>query len=78
MTTKIKYTQCKVSKYPTFNTIKYDNLLQGSVDQSSNGKWSGWVLNWSKEIADEFRLGFGSRSAAARWVNQRLRVRGVK
>ena len=82
MTTKIKYRRCNVSKRVTFATVKYVNLLsdtyQGQVEQSITGKWSGWIFNWSRMSETEFRLGFGSRSAAARWVNQRLRARGDK
>lgn len=77
----IKYTQCKVSKRATFKTQRFGNLLSdtisGEVDQSGDGTWNGWLMNWSRKNNCNFKLGFGSRAAAARWVNQKLRERGV-
>ena len=82
MITKLKYTQCYLSKRATFDTVKYVNCLrsdtyQGLVEQSGTGKWSGWLFNWSSPTETKFRLGFGSRNAASSWVNQRLRAKGV-
>lgn len=66
----------------TYRTPKYGNLLadsvQGTVDRSGDGTWCGWFDNYSNKSRSEFRLGFGSRAAAARWVNNKLREAGVK
>ena len=77
----IKYTKSPIDE-KIFRTIKYGNVMsdtvQGEVDQSSDGTWCGWMTNHSDRSKTEFRLGFGSRAAAARWVNQKLRMYGVK
>lgn len=79
--TKIIYTQSKATNLPTFNSQKFGNLLadtyQASVDQSSDGTWAAWLLNWSREGKGEFRLGFKSKRAAIRWANSKLREVGV-
>lgn len=78
----IKYTQSTVSERPTFRTKKYGNLLsdtyQGEVHRDDNGKWTGWVYNWSNNGRSEFRFDFATRAAAARWVNAKLAARGIK
>lgn len=79
--TKITYTQSNVASRPTFWSKKFGNLLsdtyQTSVDQGSDGLWVAWFFNHSRKEID-FRLGFKSRSAAARWANGKLREVGVK
>jgi len=76
----IKYTKSNVSD--AYRTIEYGNLLadtvQGEVYPDDDGKWVGWFTNWSDPHKSEFKFGFGSRAAASRWVNSRLRARGVK
>ena len=78
----IKYNEMKGWGRPTYRTPKYGNLLsdsyQGTVDQSGDGTWCGWFDNLSRKHMSEFRFGFKSRSAAARWVNNKLRKVGVK
>lgn len=77
----IKYIQSKVSERPTFRTEKFGNLLsdtyQAQVEQSTDGTWSGWLFNWSNKSCSEFRLGFGSKGAATRWANEKLKGVGV-
>lgn len=79
--TKITYTQSNVASRPKFYSQKFGNLLsdtyQASVDQGSDGKWSAWVLNYSREGESEFRLGFRSKRAATRWANGKLRDLGI-
>lgn len=77
----IKYHEAKAATRPTFRTVRYGNLLsdtyQGEVNcHRDSNEWSGWFYNLSNGKT-EFRLGFGSRAAAARWVNQQLRNVGV-
>ena len=78
----IKYTQSTVAERPTFRTVKYGNMLsdtyQGEVHQDSDGKWTGWVYNWSNNSGSEFRFDFASRAAATRWVNSTLKNKGVR
>ena len=77
----IKYQQSKVNPN-AYRTQTFGNLLsdtiQGMVDKDSDGEWSGWFMNHSDNSKSEFKLGFGSRAAAARWVNKRLRDYGVR
>jgi len=78
----ITYTARKYSNRPDFVTPKYGNLLcdtyQGEVEQGSDGLWAGWFFNLSNESKNQFKLGFASRAAAARWVNEQLRKVGVE
>lgn len=78
----IKYTKSTAAPRPTFRTVKYGNMLsdtyQGEVHQDEDGKWTGWVYNWSNNGRSEFKFDFASRAAAARWVNQQLKSKGVK
>jgi hypothetical protein len=76
----IKWTKSTVSD--TYRTEKFGNMMcdtiQGEVDQSSDGTWCGWFTNHSDRSKTEFRLDFKSKGAATRWVNAKLRQRGVK
>lgn len=66
----------------SFVTDKFGNLLsdtfQGCVDVDASGKWAGWFFNLSNPAHNKFKLGFGSRAVAARWVNGKLREVGVE
>lgn len=77
----MKYQQATAANRPTYRTVKFGNLLsdtwQGQIDQNTDGTWNGWLLNYSQGGKGDFRLGFASRAAAARWVNQKLRDIGV-
>jgi len=77
----MKYQPAPAAARPTYRTAKFGNLLsdtwQGQVDQNTDGTWNGWLLNYSQGGKGDFRLGFASRAAAARWVNQQLRDIGV-
>ena len=68
--------------HPCYRTPKFGNLLSdtlsGEVDSFDGVAWSGWATNHSNESRSEVRLGFGSRAAAARWVNAMLRDWGVR
>jgi hypothetical protein len=77
----IKYTVSFI--FPNiFRTEKYRNLLsntyQGEVMLNDNGTWTGWFMNLSVPGEGDFKTGIGSKSAATRWVNARLREVGVK
>lgn len=78
---QIKYQEVRAAYRPTFRTIRYGNIMcdtvQGEVSLSVDGDWIGWFYNHSDTRKSEFKLGFGSRSAAARWVNKLLRQKGV-
>lgn len=82
MSSKIKYTKAEYAPRPTFRTIKYGNMMcdtvQGEVNQSDSGEWSGWFTNHSNSSRSEFKLGFGNKGAATRWVNAQLKSFGVK
>lgn len=76
--TTITYTKLGEKSY---KTQTFGNLLRGSfygmVDRSDyDGTWCGWLFN--KDMGNEFRLGFASKGAATRWVNGKLRKKGVK
>ena len=66
---------------PTYRTPKYGNLMsdtfQGEVYQCDDNTWSGWFTNLSDSNSyahpTQFRLGFATKSAATRWVNNKLR-----
>jgi len=77
----MKYQQATAAARPTYRTAKFGNLLsdtwQGEVEQDTDGTWNGWLINYSQDNKGKFRLGFASRAAAARWVNQQLRNVGV-
>lgn len=76
----IKWTKSNIRE--AWRTPQFGNLLsdtyQGEVDQDSDGKFSGWMMNLSRSGHSKFRFGFGSRGAATRWVNQQLREVGVR
>lgn len=71
---------------PTWTTERYGNILsdhfQGMVQQDEDGTFSGWFSNLSAPrrsapYGSDFRIDFGSRAAAARWVNRKLRAVGI-
>jgi hypothetical protein len=78
---KITYTESKINKN-IYRTERFGNLLsdtyQGEVDLDRDGTWSAWFFNHSDRHRTEFRLGFKTRAAAARWVNNKLRERGIR
>lgn len=65
----------------TYRTQRFGNLLsdtyQGEVYLSEENGWCGFFFNWSRKNENKFRLNFKSRSAASRWVNDKLRKVGV-
>ena len=77
----MKYQPAPAAARPTYRTIKFSNLLsdtyQGEVEQDTDGTWIGWLINYSQGNKGNFRMGFASRAAAARWVNQQLKGVGV-
>lgn len=77
----IKYTKSTVAVRPTFRTEKFGNLLsdtyQGEVNQSPRNDWTGWLTNYSDPYKSEFKLGFKSKAAATKWVNEKLAEVGV-
>jgi hypothetical protein len=46
------------------------------IDPSTDGTWCGWVMD--NDLGNEFRLGFASKGAATRWVNGKLKKRGIR
>lgn len=75
--TKMIYTKVNTPT-PTFRTKKFGNLFsdtyQGEVydNEDEDGTWSGWCINLSGNGSD-FRIDFISKTAATRWVNEKLR-----
>jgi hypothetical protein len=85
-TTVTYHDKSEYTRRPTFRTEKFGSLLsdtyQGEVHQNDDKTWSGWFTNFTNPRSyahpTAFRLDFASRSAAARWVNGKLRDAGIK
>ncbi len=72
--------QCRKSAVTeAYYSQKFNNLFRGSiqgvVSQLINGSWDGWVFD--DDLGNEFRLDFATKGAATRWVNRKLREKGI-